>query len=270
MIFSKGILSTHAEIVGLVYRLKRRREFWGLIITFDSSGPRPSGCKAWEPRQIVWRRHLLVSHRSLLDVPIKLLCLLPHSTGIGTYSQPKIETKESVEGQINRDGSVVVRRTASYWARKETRTVYKDGHFKSCDYRGHNKEKRWAIFYLFTMNGQPRLLCAHLKEITFLFGVQVCMNKTTALSMELRKKGELPALLFIQFVGCISILSMGLSGTWVMWLLMVCKTIYPAKTFRLQYTSERESYSRSNELIWTKFQENVPNRWVRNLWSKDD
>ena len=28
MIFSKGILSTHADIVGLVYRLKCRREFW--------------------------------------------------------------------------------------------------------------------------------------------------------------------------------------------------------------------------------------------------
>ena len=100
-------------------------------------------------------------------------------------------------------------------------------------------ENRWAIFYLFTMNGQPRLLCAHLEEITFLLGVEVCMNKTTALWMELRKT-ELPALLFIGFVGCISILSMGLSGSRVMRLFMVCKTIYPARTFWLQYTSERE------------------------------
>lgn len=124
MIFSKGILSTHAEIVGLVYRLKCRREFWGLIITFDNLRPRPSGCRAWEPRQIVWGSHLLAAHRSLFDVPVEHLCLLPHSVGIGTYSQSKIETKEGIEGQINRDGFVSVWRTASYWAGKETRTVY--------------------------------------------------------------------------------------------------------------------------------------------------
>lgn len=41
MIFSKGILSTHADIVGLVYRLKRRREFWGLIITLTIQDPDP-------------------------------------------------------------------------------------------------------------------------------------------------------------------------------------------------------------------------------------
>ena len=114
-------------------------------------------------------------------MPVELLCLPPHSVGIVTYSQPKIETKEGIEGQINRDGFVSVRRTASYWARKETRTVYKDGHLKSRDYRGHNQDDRWAIFHVFTMNGQPRLLCAHLKEITFLLGGEVCMNKTTAL-----------------------------------------------------------------------------------------
>lgn len=51
------------------------------------------------------------------------ICLLPLS--IDTYSQPKIETKEHIESQINRDGFVFIRRTASNRAGKETGARYK-------------------------------------------------------------------------------------------------------------------------------------------------
>lgn len=84
------------------------------------------------------------THRSLYVVPVVFVCLPPLPTG--TYSQPKIESKECIESQINRDGFVFIWRTASNRAGRETRTVYKDIHFKSCVYAEPNKKKGEAIF----------------------------------------------------------------------------------------------------------------------------
>lgn len=52
------------------------------------------------------RGKVRLSDRSLYSVPVVFPCLLPCS--VGTYSQSKIETKESIESQINRDGFVLV------------------------------------------------------------------------------------------------------------------------------------------------------------------
>lgn len=132
------------------------------------------------------------------------ICFLPLS--IDTYSQPKIETKEHIESQINRDGFVLVWRTASNRAGKEIRTIYTDVHFKSFTIEDQIKSRQCSIYSPWMVNA--RHLRSHFKEITFPLGGKVCTNKTTGLHVELKITGQLPVHPFIEFIGSISVLSM--------------------------------------------------------------
>lgn len=101
----------------------QERELLCLNIHLTIYGIHPLSLK---PENIGWLYNQ-GTHRSLYVALIVFVCLFPLL--IGTYSQSKIETKESIESQINRDGFVLVWRTASNRAGKETRTVYKEVHF---------------------------------------------------------------------------------------------------------------------------------------------
>jgi hypothetical protein len=134
------------------------------------------------------------------------VCLFPFP--IGTYSQPKIETKERIEKQINRDGYVFIWRTASNRAGKEM-TVCKDEHLKRYVYKGWIK---WGV---------GNFLCSHHKrsvqtlkfrsEGNYLsLGVELFINRTTRLPMELEITGKLPTISFIGFMVPFRFLSMGI------------------------------------------------------------